>query len=163
MLDYGTMRSAAIALLGVTTMSCIAQSDVLLPLAVTVTATPGVLVAGRATNLDIVLRNTGGEPIAFGTWSCAWDTQWHLRQEAGTIAIAATACSRNVPRTIRLAAGETYARSLALVARPAGNHEPVRLALGFEPLDTSHRYWSAPLTITIARPDATARDDESTP
>ena len=91
MLDYAVMRTVAILLLGVTTMGCNAQQDATLPLAVTVVATPHLLVAGRTVDVEIMLRNVGREPIAFGTWSCGWDTQWRIRQDADAVAIAAPA------------------------------------------------------------------------
>ncbi len=157
------MRSVAILLLGATTMGCIAGQDATLPLTVTVAATPRALVAGRAVDVEIVLRNVGDEPIGFGTWSCGWDTQWRIRQDVGAVAIAAAACTRNVPRTIRLAAGATYARTLALVADSAGGATTTRFALGFQPLDAAQRYWSAPLTFSIAPGVPAARDDEPIP
>jgi len=163
MLDYAMMRSVALLVLGVATMGCAAEQDAALPLAVTLATASRVLVAGHTAELEVVLRNAGDDPIAFDTWSCGWDTQWRIRQDNDTVAIAAAACTRNVRRTIRLAAGETHARRLALVAHPTGGPTAVRLALGFQPLDASHLYWTAPLVFNVAPGDLAARDDVPTP
>jgi len=163
MLDYGAMKNVAIFLLGVTATNCTAQENTPLPLAVTLAAVPRVLVADRPADIEIVLHNAGDAPLSFGTWSCGWDTQWQIRQDGNAIGIAAPACTRNVRRTIRLAAGGTYVRSLTFVARPVVGATALRVALGFQPLDASRRYWSAPFSLSVSPGSAPSSDDDPPP
>jgi hypothetical protein len=103
-------------------------------------------------DVELLVVNASPVPQSFGVTSCSWDMHW--KSSNPCISAVGWPCKMNVTRSVTLAPGEAYEKTLPMRATAAGQ---VSFRMEFTPLEHDksfflgrRTYWSPEVTLKVS-------------